>query len=344
MKLFLFILFIFISFNVFSLNRDDFQITFSEGVLNQVLNKSLSNSKIKDSNIIFKREQFIFSAKYKLLFFEIPIKFIGNIHADDGDVLIDIYEYYQNGKKKDKKTTISRIKSMVEAINSVVNEYTDNVNIRAEYLKSDKSCGVLKLNLKNYAILPAIPSLKIKRVKLIDEFIIIASTDDIVDNNGAEIQAFIGDGVINALIKRFSGSNRINDMHIVGVDVKLFKDYSILKFNFEGGDLCTWLNINMDIKVPDLNMIELAIKNYQMDREDIDINIIVKKVISILNTNIANYRAPVRGEKLQFVYDDLKKKIKFNANFDDIIPLKIKPDIFTIKTYDGFIGIFAQII
>jgi len=341
-NLLIFIFFLVISVSAFALSNNDIQITFNETPLNLVLSKAISSDSIDDTVVHFFDSSFSFEANYKLLFMKIPIKFTGNMNADKGDIFINISAYYQSGEKKDKDTAISRIKSIVKSLNKATNNGDSDVNISAEYIPSNNYCGTIRLNLSNYSVMPALSDVKINFIKLEKDFFTISTTDRIEQNNKAEIQTYVGDGIINALLEHFTEPTRAVNIKIEKIKLSSKGDNTgIITFKYQNSpQSCSWLKLDISPFIKLLNKVDMNVNSYESD-VDIDIDSEIQTLISLLNHNIQNYNSKIAGKKMEFVYSN--KTVSFEAHFDDIIPMKIQPDIFAVKNFEGVIGVFAQV-
>jgi len=272
----------------------------------------------------------------------IPIKFTGDMYAKSGDIYIDISAYYQSGSKKDKHTAIDRIKSIVKSINEAVHKNDSDVNITAQYIPSTKYCGTIRLNLANYSLMPALSSVKINFIKLEKEYLTFSTSKEIKENNMAEIQAYVGDAILNKLLGHFTEPTRSVNIKIEKIEIASKDDNTgTITIKYQNSPQgCTWLKVDISPLIKLLNKIDMNINDYESD-VNIDIDSEINTLISLINQNIGNYNSKIAGKKMHFTYSN--KVVSFEAHFDDIIPLKIQPDIFAIKNFDGVIGIYAQI-
>jgi hypothetical protein len=279
-----------------------------------------------------------------MFIFSASIKFTGTIEGkDNGDVDLVIYDYYQSGKKKSKDTAIEKIQTVVESINDAVEG--KDLKISASYIPSDRFAGIVRLNMKDFQVLPAIPGLRIRNVRLESDSITIASCNELIRSNGAEVQAYLGESIINELIRMFTRptTRAITNIDDIILDVTDEKAEIEVRYT-EDNNVCSWLKLDIGLTFPQLNSAEMKINDYTSETQSISIDNSVNEIVDILNRNLAQYRSPVRGDqKMNFNYNASTRTVSFNVNFNTIVPLTVRPDIFSIESGDDYVGIFAQI-
>ncbi|MDD2716525.1 MAG: hypothetical protein PHW04_11605 [Candidatus Wallbacteria bacterium] len=330
---------------IWALTGNDVQVVFNEDSINLVLREALKDSKLQEPALRFFNNGFSFEGIYpfSILFMpvaDIPIKFVGDMAALNGDVLLNIAEYIQNGERQDKSTTISRIRTIVQSINEACSNAQKPVNISAEYIPSSKYCGSVRLNLKQYSVIPAMPGLQIRKIVLEPHFFTVSSSPDTFANNNAEIQAYVGENVINELLKLYTRPRVRNVIKVSGISLDVGDKSSRISINYlQADNASSNILIDVNAEVPKLNLINLLIRNYSGSAGSFDG--LMAELVNLVNANIKAMPSPVKGERMQFTY--LNRKITFNANFDDIIPLKIKPDIFHISGRNDCVSVFGQL-
>ncbi|MCK9224317.1 MAG: hypothetical protein M0Q02_04485 [Candidatus Muirbacterium halophilum] len=340
-KIFFISFMLIIILNTLSLSKNDFQFNLNEEVLTNVLSNYMEGSKVSDPEVIFKTDSFEFNAVGHLFVFSAKISFRGNIKVvSDNKIHVNVLNYYQSGKKQSKKTAVEKINDIVTIINNAVDD--KKIKITSKYIPSTEYAGILELDLTNYPIIPALSELKIKKITLNNKYISIASTKEMAPLNEAQIQAYIGENLINNIISIFTTpTNRaIKKIAAINFDIETDKISSTV-FAKDQNNKTLWINLNYYIKMLEDNYVNFIIKNTSMEDDTFEHTDVIQEIIDLINENIAVYKSPVLGEKMKFVYTK-PDNINFRINFDDIIPLPLYLNILGINSFDDYIGIFAD--
>ncbi len=345
-SLFVLLLVVF-SLYAFSFSNQDFQVKVSEDILNRVVPSLMEGSEISDPEIRFFNNKFEFNGVGHWFIFSANFSFKGNITADDkGNLYVNIAEYWQSGSKKSKKTAIEKIHTMEEAVNNATGD-NPKINIKAKYIPSDTYAGTLLLEMKDFEVLPAMPGLRIKKVNLSDGNVLIASTKDYISPNQAEVQAIVGERILNELLTMFTKPTTRSITKIEGIVVDLESDNPSLTIRYEQDNpenSCSWLKLAINMEVPEINRAELKIKDFESDGDVDNFDGDIDQIVSLINRNLSRYEAPNRGQKMNFTYDANTRTVKFNVDFNDIMPLSIKPDIYLIESGKDFVAVSGQIL
>jgi len=331
----------------FAFTSQDFQVKVSEDILNRVVPALMEGGEISEPEIRFLNNRFEFNGVGHWFIFSATFSFKGDINADEqGNLYVNVAEYWQGGKKKSKKAAIEKIHTMEEAVNNATGE-NPKINIGAKYLPSDTYAGTLMLEMENFEILPALPGLRIRKVDLSDGNVLISSTDDFVRPNQAEVQAIVGERILNELLTMFTQPTTRKITKISQIVVDLESDEPSLTIRYEQDNpvnLCSWLKLAIDMEVPEINRAELKIKDHESDGVVEDLDNDINQIVALINRNLSKYEAPARGEKMNFTYDVDTRTVKFNVDFNDIIPLSLKPDIYLIESGKDYVAISGQVL
>ncbi|MFW5781804.1 MAG: hypothetical protein ACOCWO_00775, partial [Candidatus Muiribacteriaceae bacterium] len=228
-----------------ALSTDDFQAIISENTLNAVLSEFMQSGKVTDPDIQFMSDRFEFNAVGHMFIFSASIKFTGTIRTrENGDIDVIIYNYYQSGKKKSKETAVDKINTVVETINEAVEG--KDLKISASYIPSQDYAGIMRLNMNQFRVLPAIPDLRIKNVLLSDNNVTIASSKDLITSNGAEVQAYLGENLINELIAMFTRPTGRAITSIDDILLDLSEDKAEIEIRYtEDNNSCSWVRLDI---------------------------------------------------------------------------------------------------
>ncbi|MDD5091596.1 MAG: hypothetical protein PHQ23_11865 [Candidatus Wallbacteria bacterium] len=333
------------AFNCLAVSSEHIQITLAESAINLVLEKALAGSDLKQPHLTLSSGRFTFEGIYpvSVLIFDIadiPVKFSGTAVASEGDVFLHITAYHQDGVLKDKELTIKRIRSIADGISKACAN-SNEPRIKASYVPSQSYCGTLKLSLRDFQVLPAIPGLMIRKIQLDERFITVSSSKEKPLNSNAEIQAYIGEKVINALLHKYTRPAGRNLASVQSIGIDFGTDITGLWIGcvMQDGSRCH-LELGVKTTLPKPNFVSLQVASQKTD-SSLSCEKLISEVVRVVNANIHTQSKQSAEQRMNFAY--ASGRITFKADFNDIIPLSIRPDIFHLSATDDSVAVFAMI-
>lgn len=329
--------------NSYCLEKDDFQFDISENVITDVLSSYMKTGKVTDPEVIFKTDSFEFNAVGHLFVFSAKISFRGNIKVvESNKIHINITDYYQSGKKQSKKTAIEKIQDIVSTVNTAASE--KKLRITSKYIPSTEFSGIIELDMTKYSFIPALPSLGLKNISINNGFISLASTKQTIHKNESSLQIYVGESLINELVTIFTRpqERELKKISAVSFDIEENSIKSMI-FAKNENNRTLWINISYAVKALKDNIVELKIRNTEIEDNSYSEQEIISDIIKLLNQNILNFKSPLPGKKMEFSYTS-PDTVNFRLDFDDIIPLPVKPQILGIEAGNDYIGIFSEIL
>ncbi|MDD2714338.1 MAG: hypothetical protein PHW04_00435 [Candidatus Wallbacteria bacterium] len=315
-----------------AVTRDNFQATLCENALNQVLQKALAGSELKNPLLTVGKSRFVFEGVYPVLFFEVPLKFIGDMLADNGNIYVNIKEYYENGELKDKATTVDRVNRMVEGLNKYSNENLGG-KIQASRVEVNGYASSMFVDMSKFPLVPAMPVLKIRKIVLEEKYLTVASTDKGLVNNKAEIQIYAGQDALNAWIKGYIGNDEVNELKVKQVVMDMTGDnQATVTYSKKDGENSLKVKFGK-ISLPAASQIkqEIAAKEAQ---KPTDIETDLKSIIAVLNKALAQ-AGP------QLVYQGTA--LIMNGDLSQLVKLDLKSRYLSVKAADQQLSIIAQL-
>ncbi|MDD2715279.1 MAG: hypothetical protein PHW04_05230 [Candidatus Wallbacteria bacterium] len=312
-----------ISTAVHAFDPADFQICISESGLNSLLPVIFNGTRISDPSVSLRRDQFVLKVQIRIQSLPLELKFIGELSTcESGAVDLNINSCLHGLLSEEKDDTRRYLHYLIDAINSIP-VGNPGRKISATFVDSAEYLATVRLSPSELALLPSLGKIRIQTAQLRERMLVISSSLKPVLNGRKDFQAFLGNGLLNKLLLKFTARQPPDSPQIIETRFNPGKKAGI-SFQFRNDPECAMLDLVLSLKVlkPDWFSLDSAVR--KSDRP-VDLNRRLSYITRILNHNI-EILSTAEGNKTKFSVTG--NRVYFNLSFDDLMPLKWAPEIY----------------